>query len=71
MLALIHDRMPVIVGREDWKEWLSSGELTDESFRRIMVPNSVAEMDVIPANRETNSARVDDPRCSEPLRYPE
>ena len=65
VLKPIHDRMPVIVGREDWEEWFSPGELTDQSFLRITKPYRASEMSVVAVSPLVNSARVDDPRCCE------
>jgi len=67
VLEPIHDRMPVIVSREDWEEWFSPGELADRSFQRIMAPYRAEEMTSLTVSPLVNSARVDDPRCSEPL----
>jgi len=66
VLAPIHDRMPVIVRREDWDEWLSPHELAEPSFGRIMTPYAPEEMAAVSVSPLVNSARVDDPRCSEP-----
>jgi len=62
----IHDRMPVIVRREDWEEWFSPGELADRSFQRITTPYRAEEMSAVAVSPLVNSARVDDPRCCQP-----
>jgi putative SOS response-associated peptidase YedK len=67
ILAPIHDRMPVIVRREDWPEWLTPAELPDPSFRRITAPYPPGEMTALPVSRLVNSARVDDSRCCDPV----
>ena len=59
---LIHDRMPVIVSREDWEEWFSPGKLAADSFLRITTPYRAEEMSAVPISPLVNSA-VDDPRC--------
>ncbi len=63
VLNPIHNRMPVIVRREDWGEWFSPGELPDESFQRITTPNLAGEMSSLEVSPLVNSGRVDDPRC--------
>ena len=65
VLEPIHDRMPVIVRREDWDEWLSPTELADRAFQRITTPYRADEMAVVAVSPLVNSARVDDPRCCE------
>ena len=67
LLEPIHDRMPVIVRREDWPEWFSSKELADESFQRITAPYRPEEMSALAVSSLVNSAKFDDPRCCEPL----
>jgi putative SOS response-associated peptidase YedK len=56
VLATIHDRMPVIVRRADWEEWLSPGELDAESFGRIMTPYAAGEMAVTEVSALVNRA---------------
>jgi putative SOS response-associated peptidase YedK len=66
VLAPIHDRMPVIVRREDWPEWFSPGDLAAGSFLRITTPYAPDEMSMLPVSPLVNSARIDDPACCEP-----
>jgi len=70
MLAPIHDRMPVIVSREDREMWFSPGELAAQSFLRITTPYEAEGMSVV-VSTLVNSARVDDPRCCLPGESPE
>jgi len=65
VLESIHDRMPVIVRREEWSEWLSHAELADRAFQRITCPYRSDEMAAVAVSPLVNSARVDDPRCCE------
>ena len=70
VLEPIHNRMPVIIKREDWDEWFVPGDLADESFKRITAPYAADEMMVLAVSPLVNSARVDDARCIEPLLRP-
>jgi len=65
VLEPIHDRMPVIVRREDWEEWFSPGELGDHAFQRITAPYRAEEMSALAVSPLVNSARANDPRCRE------
>ena len=71
VLAPIHDRMPVIVPREDWEEWFAPGELAAQSFLRITTPYRAEEMSVVEVSPLVNSGRIDDPRCCQPGESPE
>jgi len=66
LLEPIHDRMPVIVRREDWLEWLAPQPLTDQSFHRVTAPYIPDEMAAIEVSSIINSAKIDDARCCEP-----
>jgi len=66
VLEPIHNRMPVIVRREDWEEWFSPDPLSDASFQRITTPYAPEEMSALEVSSMVNSGRVDDPRCCEP-----
>jgi len=66
VLEAIHNRMPVIVRREDWEEWMVPGELADQSFQRITTPYLAEEMSALEVSPLVNSGTVDDPRCCEP-----
>jgi putative SOS response-associated peptidase YedK len=67
VLEPIHNRMPVIVGRENWDEWFADGDLEDAAFLRITAPYAADEMKAVEVSSIVNSARVDDARCCEPL----
>ncbi len=45
LLLPVHDRMPVIVRKEDWEEWWSGGELEDAAFARVTGPYAGEEME--------------------------
>jgi putative SOS response-associated peptidase YedK len=66
VLKPIHNRMPVMIHREDWEEWMEPGSLADESFRRITMPYSAEEVSALEVSPLVNSGRVDDARCCEP-----
>ena len=65
VLEPVHDRMSVIVRREDWEEWFSPGELGDQGFQRITSPYRAEEMSALAVSALVNSGRLDDPRCCE------
>lgn len=68
ILEPIHDRMPVIVHKKDWTQWLEPGELEDQMFSRLTVPYSPDEMQAVEVSPIVNSAREDSSKCIEALR---
>jgi putative SOS response-associated peptidase YedK len=67
MTQQVHDRMPVIVGRAHYADWLDaagSGTLADCGY---LGPYPACEMVAIPVSTHVNSPRNNDPGCLTPL----
>ncbi|HZP88989.1 MAG TPA: SOS response-associated peptidase [Burkholderiales bacterium] len=66
LLQPIHDRMPVIVRREDYARWLDP-TLTDQAaIARMMRPVPANMLCVYPISPRVNNARNDDAQLIEP-----
>ncbi len=63
-LAHIHSRMPLIIPRNGYRDWLSG--TTDEA-RRWIHPCPAELLDAYPVSTYVNNPAHDDPRCIEPL----
>ena len=61
----VHDRMPVIVRREDHEHWLDTG-LHKEQLRELLTPYDAAEMEAVPVSTRVNSVANDDAACLDP-----
>ena len=67
----IHNRMPVIIDREDYAMWLGSGgedsaqEL--DQLRHLLRPYPAAEMAAYPISTFVNNTRNEGAQCIEPL----
>jgi putative SOS response-associated peptidase YedK len=68
VLAPFHDRMPVIVRKEDWEQWLEPGELSDAVFTRLTAPYTAKEMQAVEVTQVVNSARENSAKCVETMR---
>ncbi|MEK5149072.1 SOS response-associated peptidase [Psychrobacillus sp. FSL K6-4615] len=53
----IHDRMPVILTRENEKEWLNPSLQDKETLKSMLVPFDAALMEVYPVSSEVNSPK--------------
>lgn len=62
-LRPIHDRMPVIVAREDFGEWLNGDP---DAAAGLLRPYPAAEMATYATNPIVNNARNDVPECVQP-----
>jgi len=60
LVAPIHNRMPVIVRREDYRKWLDPGEKKPEEIGELtalLKPYPAHEMEVYPISTRVNSAK--------------
>jgi putative SOS response-associated peptidase YedK len=64
LLGPIHDRMPVILGKDDREEWLDPGTSPD-ALKALLGPHPSAPMAVREVTTRVNSPRNDDPGCIE------
>jgi putative SOS response-associated peptidase YedK len=67
----IHNRMPVIVAREDYVQWLGDGNDSSpddlDQLRHLLRPYDSAAMRAYPISTYVNNVRNEGPRCIEPL----
>ena len=71
VLAPIHDRMPVILSREDVARWLDpTNENTDDAMRLVR-PCPEDWLEMVPVSRRVNKVENDDATLIEALAAPE
>ena len=68
LLAGYHDRMPVILGPEDYDLWLDAGVRSAERLLPLLRPYPREEMTTYAVSLMVNSPSNDSPRCVEPAR---
>jgi len=67
LMSKLHERMPVILHRDDEGEWLDP-EVTDAAqVQRFLGPYPAGEMNVVPVSRKVNNVRNDGPELLEPI----
>jgi len=63
----IHDRMPMVIGRDAWDAWLDP-ELTDpEAAARLLAVTEPEALEVYAVSTAVNSVKNNDPSLVEPL----
>ena len=62
LVRAYHDRMPVILPREAYEEWLAP-ETPVERLTSLLVPYPADEMQVAPANKRVGNPKYDYPDC--------
>lgn len=67
LMENIHNRMPVILPKTAYKEWLDPSERSPESVAHLLVPYPAEEMEAYPVSRLVNSPQVDVADCIKPI----
>jgi putative SOS response-associated peptidase YedK len=63
----IHDRMPAILGANDYGAWLDPGNTDIARLRALLRPAAAGSMITYPVTRLVNSSRTDSPTFVAPL----
>lgn len=66
-LALLHDRMPVILKPGDWSAWLGEDEADDAALKALLVPYS-GSLRIYPVSKRVGNVRNNDASLAEPIR---
>ena len=61
----LHDRMPVILGPDDFARWIDPGISEVEELQKLLCPAPTGLLIKYPVNPVVNNSRVDDPQCVE------
>jgi putative SOS response-associated peptidase YedK len=62
----LHDRMPMIVERDSWADWLDPARTSPGDLEGLMVPASSAGLDMRPVSPAVNNVRNNGPGLIEP-----
>lgn len=66
-LREVHDRMPLVLGRDGVERWLHAGELSERILTGLTGEVGEVALAIDPVSTLVSSPRNDDPRCIEPL----
>ena len=66
-VSSIHNRMPVILRREDYASWLQPDEVPAEALQPLLKPFDPAAMAAHEVSKAVNRATFDAPECIVPL----
>jgi len=67
-MAFIHNRMPVILPREAYAQWLNPAEQKPEQLQPLLAPYPAEQMAAYPVSTVVNSPGNDTPDCIEPVK---
>jgi len=60
-LGRIHDRMPMVIERDRWADWLDPGLTDAEEVRRLLTPAAPGAFALHPVSTEVNNVRNNGP----------
>ncbi|CAI8024904.1 SOS response-associated protein yoqW [Geodia barretti] len=66
LLEEIHHRMPVILPKDAYAEWLSPEAKSSDALQRLLIPYSDEEIEAYPVSRFVNHPTNDSPECIAP-----
>jgi putative SOS response-associated peptidase YedK len=66
-LRHIHDRMPAMVPRERWDEWLDPANGDGERLRDLLRPAPLEDFEAYPVSTQVNNVRNDGPDLLAPI----
>ena len=67
LVAGLHDRMPVILPRNRFADWLAPEPLDPDTAEAMLVPHPSDGMEAVPVSRRVNSPANDDEQCVRPV----
>jgi putative SOS response-associated peptidase YedK len=65
--SAVHDRMPVVLRKDDYDLWLDPGMTNIESVADLLIPFDPRLMRAYPVSSRVNQVRNDDAECSTPI----
>ena len=60
MMALLHNRMPVILQESDYEAWLAPDNQDTAALKALLKPYPAEEMAAYPVSTRVNSVKSDD-----------
>jgi putative SOS response-associated peptidase YedK len=63
----VHDRMPVILAKEDYDLWLDPGMSDVQAISELLRPYDASRMQCYPVSSRVNQVQNDDAECSAPV----
>jgi len=67
LVRKLHERMPLIIAREDWDRWLDPEVNNAAQIEQLLKPYPAEEMRAYPVSDRVNNAKNDDATLIEPL----
>src|SRR5262249_49526186 len=63
----VHNRMPVILDKKDFSQWLDPKLSKAEELSSLLCPAPEKLLEAVPVSLAVNNPKVDSPKCCEPV----
>ena len=70
LCAELHDRMPVVLARDNWTAWLGEEPATPPQLKAMLAPYSSEEMTCWPVSTRVGNVKNNDLSLIEPIVVP-
>lgn len=70
LLRNIHNRMPVILLEDHYRQWLSPAEQDPAALTKLLMPYPADQMLAGPVSHTVNNPKIDSPECIQPALAP-
>ena len=67
LCAELHNRMPVVIGREAWRAWLGEEPSDPHELKALLAPYPSEEMTCWPVSTRVGNVKNNDPTLIEPI----
>ena len=67
VIAQVHDRMPVILGFEDWPTWLGESPATPDQLKMMLKPFPSDRLATWPVDRKVGNVKNEGPELAEKI----
>jgi len=67
LIRRLHDRMPVILGEEDWPKWLGEVPASEAELKAMLKPYPSEDMTLWPVDKKVGNVRNNGPDLVRPV----
>jgi putative SOS response-associated peptidase YedK len=65
LLGEVHDRMPAILGHEDWPKWLGEEKASPDELKSMLKPFDASRMAIWPVDKKVGNVKNEGPELAE------
>ena len=67
LIKSVHNRMPVILPKSAYEQWLTPGDVAPQELSPLLRPYDADQMEAFPVSSFVNNPKNDSPNCIQPI----